>query len=273
MSEKFRFVDLFCGGGGSITGTIDALNTAGVQYEGRGYNHWELAIKTIQLNHPEIIPDFSRACTPIEAVIPDEIFDTDPQRIDAIWASPSCTHHSVAKGGKPRSNQLRSQPEYLLPYIRLTKCRRLYIENVKELRSWGPLLDQDTRIKGKLYKEGTPDPRKVGTYFNLWMKEIKESGYKIDMQIMNAADYGAATDRERLIIQAVRKSAGEKIIWPEPTHTQTPGQDLFSMNRKPWRSAAEVIDWSIPGQSIFSRKKPLCENTMRRIEAGIEKYW
>ena len=267
--SKFRFVDLFCGGGGSITGCIDALNAAGLPYEGRGYNHWELAVKTIQFSHPEVVPDFSRACTPIEAVVPDEIFDVDPQRIDVIWASPSCTHHSVAKGGKPRSNQLRSQPENIIPYIRLTKCRRLYVENVRELESWGPLLDKDTIIKGKLYKAGMPDPREAGKFFDLWIREIKASGYKVDLAYMNSADYGAATSRERLIIQAVRKSAGEKIIWPEPTHSQF--SDLFGY--KPWRSAAEIIDWSIPGESIFTRKKPLCEKTIRRIEAGIRKYW
>lgn len=268
-SKKFRFVDLFCGGGGSITGTIDALNAVGLPYEGRGFNHWELAIKTIQLNHPETVPDFARACTPVEAVIPDEIFPDEPQRIDALWASPSCTHHSVAAGGKPRSNQLRSQPENIIPYIRLTKCRRLYVENVKELQDWGPLLDNDLRWRGKIYKAGTPDPRHKGDFFNLWIREIKASGYKVDMQVMNAADYGAATSRERLIIQAVRKTLGEKIIWPEPTHSCEP--DLWSC--KPWRSAAEIIDWSIPGKSIIDRKKPLCDNTIRRIEAGIRKYW
>lgn len=269
MNNRFRFVDLFCGGGGSITGAIDALNAAGLTYEGRGFNHWELAIKTIQLNHPEIVPDFARACTPIEAIIPDEIFADDPQRIDAIWASPSCTHHSVAAGGKPRSDQLRSQPEHLLPYIRLTKCRRLYIENVTELKSWGPLLDKDTRINGKLYKAGMPDPRKAGLFFNGLLREIRNSGYRVDMAVLNAADYGAATSRERLIIQCVRKSTGEKIVWPEPTHSREPS--LFGC--KPWRSAAEIIDWTIPGESIFDRKKPLCENTLRRIEAGIRKYW
>lgn len=267
--KPFRFVDLFCGGGGSITGTIEALKTACVKYDGRGFNHWPVAIKTIQLNHPEIIPDFARACTTIEAVTPDEIFDTDSQSIDAIWASPSCTHHSVAKGGKPRSNQLREQPEYILPFIRLTKCRRLYVENVKELQKWGPILDKGIRYKGKYYPAGTPDPRRVSKFFNLWLREIKESGYKVDMQVMNAADYGAATARERLIIQAVRKSSGERIVWPEPTHSREPS--LF--NCKPWRSASEIIDWSIPGQSIFTRKTPLCENTIKRIEAGIKKYW
>ena len=267
--REFRFVDLFCGGGGSITGAINAFKAAGEKYEGRGFNHWDLAIRTIQANHPEIVPDFERACAPIQSVLPDEIFDVDPERLDVLWASPSCTHHSVAAGGKPRSNQLRSQPEYLLPYLRLTKCRRMYVENVKELMSWGPVLEEEIMWKGKKYKAGQPDPRKKGKFFDLWLTEIKESGYKVDTAILNAADYGAATSRERLIIQAVRKSAGEKIIWPEPTHSRTP--DLFAC--KPWRSAAEIIDWSIPGKSIFDREKPLCANTLRRIEAGIRKYW
>ena len=268
---SFRFVDLFCGGGGSITGAISALKNAGMPYEGRGYNHWDIAIRTIKANHPEIVPDFERACAPIESVLPDEIFRDDPTRIDVVWASPSCTHHSIAAGGKPKSNQLRSQPEYLLPYLRLTRCRRMFVENVKELRDWGPLLDSDTVYQGKRYKAGQPDPRKKGLFFNLWYREIKASGYQVDMQVLNAADYGAATSRERLIIQAVRKSTGERIVWPEPTHLEEPG--IFAGQYKPWRTAAEIIDWSIPGESIFNRKKPLCENTLKRIEAGIERYW
>ena len=268
---NFRFVDLFCGGGGSITGAVNALRAAGEKYEGRGFNHWETAIRTIQANHPEIVPDFARACAPIQSVLPDEVFDVDPERIDVLWASPSCTHHSNAAGGKPRSNQLRSQPEYLLPFLRLTKCRRMFVENVRELLDWGPLLDKDTVFQGKKYHAGSPDPRKKGTFFNLWLREIRASGYAVDMQIMNAADYGAATSRERLIVQAVRKSSGDRIVWPEPTHTKEPG--LLSASYLPWRSAAEVIDWTIPGKSIFDREKPLCKNTLRRIESGIRKYW
>ena len=270
MSD-FRFVDLFCGGGGSITGAINALHAADMRYEGRGFNHWDIAVRTIQANHPEIVPDFERACAPIESVLPDEIFASDPTRIDVVWASPSCTHHSIAAGGKPKSNQLRCQPEYLLPYLRLTRCRRMFIENVKELEKWGPLLDKDFVWKGKLYKAGTPDPRKEGLFFNLWYRELKASGYNVDMQVLNAADYGAATSRKRLIIQCVRKSSGERIVWPEPTHQQEPG--LFAVQYKPWRSAAEIIDWSIQGESIFDRKTPLKPNTIKRIAAGIRKYW
>ena len=269
--KDFRFVDLFCGGGGSITGEIAALKEAGVQYEGRGFNHWSLAIKTIEANHPEIVPNFERACADICEVAgrPQSIFDADPMRLDLLWASPSCTHHSNAAGGVPRSEQLRSQPWSVLPFLTLTRCRRMFVENVEELLSWGPILDRDIVHKGKKYRAGQADPRLSGKLFQDWINAIRHSGYAVDWQILNAADYGAATSRRRLIIQAVRKSSGEKIVWPEPTHSSDPG--LFGY--KPWRSAAEIIDWSIPGESIFDREKPLCENTLRRIEAGIKKYW
>ena len=272
MSKPFRFVDLFCGGGGSITGEIAALRKSGVSYEGRGFNHWELAIRTIKANHPEIVPDFERACADVAEVSgrPWAVFDDDPTRLDLLWASPSCTHHSNAAGGTPRSEQLRSQPEHLLPFLRLTRCRRMFVENVPELLKWGPILDADLWYKGKLYKAGQADPRKRGMLFRDWIRSVRVSGYEVDWQLLNAADYGAATSRTRLIIQAVRKSSGEKIVWPESTHTREPG--LFG-GYKPWRSASEIIDWSIPGNSIFERKTPLCPNTMRRIEAGIRKYW
>jgi DNA (cytosine-5)-methyltransferase 1 len=145
----------------------------------------------------------------------------------------------------------------------------MFVENVVELKNWGPILEKDTVYKGKRYKAGQADPRKAGLFFNDWIRDVKHSGFHVDMAVMNAADYGAATSRERLIIQAVRKSSGEKIVWPEQTHAKDP--ELFGY--KPWRSAAEIIDWSIPGESIFDRKKPLCPNTLRRIEAGIKKYW
>ena len=269
--KKFRFIDLFCGGGGSITGEIAALKKAGIAYEGRGFNHWNIAIETLRVNHPECVPDFERACADIAEISgrPQSVFNDDPTRLDLLWASPSCTHHSNAAGGTPRSEQLRSQPEHLLPFLRLTKCRRMFVENVRELLDWGPLLDRETVFRGQKYRAGNPDPRKKGAFFNLWLREIRASGYAVDFQIMNAADYGAATSRKRLIIQAVRKSSGEKIVWPEPTHAREPG--LFGY--KPWRSAAEIIDWNIPGESIFDREKPLCKNTIRRIEAGIKKYW
>ena len=146
----------------------------------------------------------------------------------------------------------------------------MFVENVPEMLDWGPLLDQDTVFKGKKYRTGTPDPTKKGMFFNQWLNEVCLSGYKVEFQILNAADYGAASIRERLIVQAVRKSSGDPIVWTEPTHTKNPG--VLSGSYLPWRHASEVIDLTIPGKSIFNRKKPLCEKTMQRIESGIRKY-
>lgn len=269
--NDFRFIDLFCGGGGSITGAINALQAADMCYDGRCFNHWDLAIRTIRANHPECVPDYDAAVADIDHVSPWKIFADDPKRLDVLWASPSCTHHSRAAGGVPKEEQLRAQPEYIIPFLRFTNCRRLYVENVDELLEWGPLLKKDIHYKGKLYKAGQPDPRKKGVLFNAWYRMLRACGYKVEYQILNAADYGAATNRKRLIVQAVDASRGEKIIWPEPTHVQDPG--LLSASYLPWRSAAEIIDWSIPGRSIFERKTPLCPNTIRRIKAGIRKYW
>ena len=268
--KTFRFFDLFCGAGGATTGMIQALNNANIKYEGRVYNHWDIAIETQRLNHPEVVDrDGLDSCNDIKNVLPDRMFLDESREIDVGWASPSCTHFSVAASGVPKSEQLREQPEMLLPFMRLTRTKKFFIENVKQLLSWGPLLDKDTCYKGKLYKVGQPDPRKKSLFFNDWYRSIKCSGYQMEWAILNAADYGANTNRERLIIQCIRKSSGLPITWPEPTHARTPG--LF--HELPWRPASEIIDWSDPGRSIYDRETPLKENTLRRIECGIRKFW
>jgi len=262
--KTFRFFDLFCGAGGATTGMINALHKADIQYDGRVFDHWNIAIETQRLNHPEVVV----SCIDIKNILPDRMFLDDPRKINVGWASPSCTHFSAAAGGVPKSEQLREQPEMLLPFMRLTRTAKFYIENVKQLLTWGPLLDKDTSYKGKKYKAGQPDPRKKCLFFNDWYRSIRASGYNMEWALLNAADYGAATNRERLIVQCVRKSSGLSISWPEPTHVQMP--DFVTNNA--WRAAAEIIDWSDPGTSIFARK-PLSENTLRRIEAGIKKFW
>ncbi len=263
--DIYRFVDLFCGGGGATTGIIDAFQQLGLLYEGFVVNHWDLAIETQALNHPEI----ARRCAAVEDVLPDKIFKQDPRKIYLGWFSPTCTHYSDALGDVPCSEQLRCQPEALLPYLRLTRMARAYVENVPRITSWGPLLDKDIHYKGKLYRAGRPDPRKKSVFFNDWLRSIRCSGYNVEYEMLNAADYGAPTSRTRFILQAVRKGSGEKIVWPEPTHSAAP--ELTG--RLPWKTAREIIDWNNTGTSIFNRKTPLRPNTLRRIEAGIRRFW
>ncbi len=258
----YHCADLFCGGGGTSTGMIEAFKKAGVDYTLIGINHWAVAIETNRMNH-----DGQYYCASIDGVDPTDVVPGGV--LDILWASPECTNHSRAKGGMPRQNQSRCQPEMLLSWIRKLIVKRMYVENVPDFLDWGPLLSKDTVIDSKLYKAGTPDPRKKTLFFRDWIESIKRSGYRVDWQIMNAADYGAATCRERLIVQAVRIGTGERIKWPEPTHAHEPG--LFK--ERQWIPARDIIDWSIKGQSIFNRKTPLKPNTLKRIENGIRKYW
>ena len=260
--SRFRCVDLFCGGGGTSTGMIEAFRKAGDECSLVGINHWQVAIDTNRRNH-----DGNWLCASVDAVDPTDVVPEGA--LDFLWASPECTNHSRAKGGKPRSNQSRCQPEMLLSWIRKLVVKRMYVENVTEFLEWGPLLAADTWIGGKLHKAGQPDPRRKGVLFRDWIESIRRSGYRVEWRILNAADYGAATSRERLIVQAVRVGTGERIAWPEPTHSRLP--DMYVHRR--WVPAKDIIDWSIKGESIFERRHPLAENTLRRIENGIRKYW
>lgn len=249
--SKILCADLFCGGGGTSTGMIDAFRRAGVNdYQLIGVNHWNIAIETNRINHP-----FEKLyCSTVQNVKPREAVPSG--RLHFLWASPECTNHSRAKGGRPKDEQSRATAWDILKWAQELYIDRIYIENVIELLEWGPI---DSK--------GRPMVSKKGETFRAFVTALESLGYHVDWQTMNAADFGAPTSRVRLIIQAVR--GRRKIVWPEPTHAKEPGM----FGEKPWRSAREIIDWSIPGKSIFTRKKPLAENTIRRIESGIRKYW
>lgn len=249
--SKILCADLFCGGGGTSTGMINAFHRAGVNdYQLIGVNHWNIAIETNKLNHP-----FEKLyCSTVQNVKPREAVPSG--RLHFLWASPECTNHSRAKGGRPKDEQSRATAWDILKWAQELYIDRIYIENVIEFLEWGPI---DSK--------GRPMASKKGETFRAFVAALESLGYHVDWQTMNAADFGAPTSRVRLIIQAVRGRG--KIVWPEPTHAKEPGM----FGEKPWRSAREIIDWSIPGKSIFARKKPLAENTIRRIESGIRKYW
>lgn len=259
--KPVQCVDLFCGAGGTGEGVLQAFQEYGVPCKMIGINHWKIAVQTNKFNHKE----GHFYCATIDAVDPCEVAGNEP--IDFLLASPECTHHSQARGGKPRSNQSRCQPELLINWVRKALVKRMFVENVPEFLSWGPLLVTDTKINNRLYLAGTPDPRKKGVFFKDWVRSLQVSGYEVDWRILNAADYGAPTTRVRLIVQAVRKGCGLYIQWPEPTHTMEGTE-----GKKKWVTAKTIIDWNIRGTSIFERKKPLAVNTLRRIYSGIAKH-
>ena len=246
--SKLLCADLFCGGGGTSTGMIAAFEQNGIDYELVGVNHWDRAIETNNLNHRgKYFKDDIHRLSP-RVLVPGG-------RLHILWASPECTNHSRAKGGRPKDEQSRATAWDVLKWPQELYIDRIYIENVKEFLEWGPCDEA-----------GHPIVKKKGEIFRQYIRALKAFGYRVDYQVMNAADFGAPTCRRRLIIQAVRGMG--KIRWPEPTHAKVPG--LFG--EKPWRAAREIIDWNIRGTSIFEREKPLAANTLRRIYSGIAKH-
>lgn len=253
MSRPIVHLDLYCGAGGWTTGFVKAMRELGIPFREIAANHWCRAIETMIANHPNVIA----MQADIEAITPDDI---DADVIDHLHASPSCTHHSRAKGGKPRSNQLRSQPNEIWKFVDNKHVRRITIENVPEFTKWGPLTT-----------DGRPIKRKEGACFQAWLQQFTARGYTYEYRILNCADYGDATSRRRFFLQAVKRGCG-KIRWPEPTHSENPQPDMFGRDLKKWRGVRECLDLSDLGTSIFNRDHPLSRNTLRRVAVGMSKY-
>lgn len=236
-------VDLFAGGGGASHGIRQATGHSPVL----AVNHDEAAIAMHAANHPET----EHACESIERVDPSRTHRLIGGRtVDLVWGSPDCVHHSRAKGGKPRDRGRRALAWHVGVWVRTLRPRVLLLENVPEFKDWGPLDENNQPIE-----------ERKGEDFNQFIASLRMLGYRVEYRNLVAADYGAPTSRERLFLIA-RRDADP--VWPEPTHGS--GRLL------PWRTAAECIDWSIPVRSIFERKKPLAEATLRRIAAGVVKY-
>jgi DNA (cytosine-5)-methyltransferase 1 len=264
-------VDLFAGGGGASTGLEMGL--------GRpvhiAVNHNPAAISMHEANHPGAL----HLQTDVWAVDPVQVLAG--RRVGWFHASPDCTHHSQAAGGQPRKKEIRDLSWVVTKWAGIARPRIISLENVKQIRQWGPLVAKRCKVTGRVMKlDGTvaepgervprheqfliPDPRHKGRTWCTFLACLHALGYTVEHRILRACDYGAPTSRERLFLVARRD--GEPIVWPEPTHAEKPRK-----GQKKWRTAAECIDWSIPGQSIFGRKKPLAEATMRRIGKGIQR--
>src|SRR5579863_1927007 len=252
--RKILVADLLCGAGGSSTGAARALEELGLDMDLVCVNHWQVAIDTHSKNHPEA----RHYCQDIATVRPAQLVPEG--YLDLLMASPTCTHHSVARGGRPTSDQQRSDPWHIITWLTELRVKRIIIENVWEFTSWGPINA----------RTGKPIKSRRGEYFAAWISALKALGFEVEWKKLNAADYGDATTRQRFIL--IGRSDRKKIRWPIPTHAKPrDGVDLFA-TLKPWRPARDIIDWSIKGRSIFDRKKPLAPATLARIYAGVTKF-
>lgn len=262
-------VDLFAGGGGASTALEQAL--------GRPVD--------IAINHNPWAVSMHAANHPLTTHLCQDVWEADPRiecagkAVGWLHASPDCTHFSQAKGGQPRSRATRSLSWVVLRWAGTVRPRIISLENVKEILKWGPLVAKRDKATGRVFKlDGTlaeprervaidqqfliPDKRHAGRTWKHFVRALHRIGYVVEWRRLKACDYGAGTSRERLFLCARRD--GEPVQWPAPSHG--PGAP------QPHVPAAACIDWTIPCPSIFTRKKPLADATLRRIARGVKRY-
>lgn len=247
-----RVADLFCGAGGASTGFLQAATKRNVSVDLVAVNHWPTAVETHTRNHTSA----RHFCQSIETLDPEVAVPGG--KLDLLIAAPECVHFSTARGGRPMCDQSRASAWHLVRWLEVLRVDHLLIENVPEFLTWGPL-----------GATGRPIQSKRGQTFHAFVGVLESLNYRVEWRILNAADYGAVTTRRRLFLQARR---GRKaIIWPKQTHSRKGGADLFGGLKK-WRAAREVIDWTLPSESIFTRKRPLKPATVRRIIEGLKRF-
>ncbi|EAO5314247.1 DNA cytosine methyltransferase [Salmonella enterica subsp. enterica serovar Florida] len=274
-------VDNFAGGGGASTGIEMAIGRS----VDIAINHDPNAVAMHTTNHPDTL----HYCESVFTVNPKIV--TAGRPVALAWYSPDCRHFSKAKGAKPVEKSIRGLAWIALRWGLEVKPRVMMLENVGEFRTWGPLLAGEMR----------PDPERTGETFEAFVgmlttgipadhpalveccefleidihseqanRLVNGLGYTVEYRELRACDYGAPTIRKRFFM--VARCDGQPVVWPEPTHGDPKSESVKSGRLKPWRTAAECIDWSIPAPSIFGRKKPLAENTLKRIARGIQRF-
>ena len=287
MSHNLTVTDLFAGAGGSSTG---ASSIPGVAIRVAS-NHWQKAVDVHNANHPGA----DHVCADISQIDPRLFPSTD-----LLWASPECTNHSVAKGKKRESAQPDLFGETLPSEAaersratmwdvpRFTEAHRyqaIIVENVVDARHWPP--------------------------FKAWLMAMDSYGYEhkvVYLNSMHAQSGGlpAPQSRDRMYVVFWRKGnrapelhlmqrpkaycpTCDEVVdamqaWknPDKQHGRYRQQYVYrcpkiscrnSIVEPAWLPAAAAIDWSITGQRIGDRAKPLAVKTMARIAAGIERYW
>lgn len=277
---KELFVDNFAGGGGASTG-IEAAIGRSVDI---AINHDPDAIAMHKANHPAS----KHYCEDVWQVDPVEACAGNP--VALAWFSPDCKHFSRAKGGKPVDKNIRGLAWVAIKWAYTVRPRVLVLENVPEIQTWGPLGKDGKPIKeraGETFMgfilaltDGIPawhpayqemcDALSIEPTLEMAQKLQKGLGYKVQHRTLKSCDYGAPTTRTRFYL--IARCDGRPIVWAEPTHAPKDSEAVKQGLKLPYRTAAECIDWSVPAQSIFERKKPLAKNTMRRIARGIQKF-
>lgn len=281
MKDSEIIVDNFAGGGGASTGIELAIGRS----VDIAINHDPNAVAMHATNHPDTL----HYCESVYSVRPKVA--TAGRRVGLAWFSPDCRHFSKAKGAKPVEKAIRWLAWIVIRWALDVGPRVMMLENVEEFKTWGPLLAAEMR----------PDPARAGETFEAFIgmlttgisadhpalaecceflnisldsedaaRLVNGLGYTAEYRELRACDYGAPTIRKRFFM--VMRCDGKPIVWPEATHGDPKSPAVLAGKLAPWRTAAECIDWTIPAPSIFVRKKPLAENTLRRIARGIQRF-
>ena len=253
-------VDNFAGGGGASTG----IELAAGRPVNIAINHDAAAILLHKTNHP------------YTEHIQASVWDVDPEEVCAgrpvglAWFSPDCKHFSKAKGAALVDRNIRGLAWIVLRWAGTVRPRVIILENVEEFKTWGPV------------RKGKPVKSKSGQTFRKWLSQLKALGYEVEYRELVAADYGAPTTRNRFVL--IARCDGQPIRWPERTHAPKDSEEVKAGKLLTWRSAAEIIDWSLPAYSVFDTKaeikekygvnavRPLADNTMRRVIRGVDKF-
>ena len=295
-------VDNFAGGGGASTGIEMAIGRS----VDIAINHDPNAVAMHTTNHPDTL----HYCESVFDVNPQ--LATAGRPVGLAWFSPDCRHFSKAKGSKPVEKEIRGLAWIVIRWALAVRPRVMMLENVEEFKTWGPLLREmpfishadrflDEFIGPPQAVEQRPDPARSGETFEAFIgmlttgisadhpalaecceflnlsldseeaaRLVKGLGYAVEYRELRACDYGAPTIRKRFFM--VMRCDGKPIVWPEPTHGDPKSPAVQAGKLAPWRTAAECIDWSIAAPSIFGRKKPLADNTLKRIARGIQRF-
>lgn len=246
-------IDNFAGGGG----TSEGLEQAFGRPVDIAINHDPEALALHAINHPRTL----HLCESVWSVDPIKV--TRNQPVGLVWLSPDCKHFSKAKGGTPVAKEIRGLAWVAMRWAARCKPRVIMLENVEEFRTWGPLLvDADGSTR--------PDPSRKGKTFDSFVRQLQAQGYVVDWRELRACDNGAPTIRKRFFLVARRD--GLPIRWPAQTHGDPVSAAVLAGKLRPWRTAAECIDFGDPSVSIFDRKKALALNTERRVAKGLWRH-
>lgn len=204
-----KAIDLFAGAGGFTIGAEQA--GCSVVWAA---NHWPAAVAIHSDNHPVT----SHSCQDLQ-----QADWTAVPAFDLLLASPACQGHSYARGtDRPHHDALRSTAWAVVSAAECHKPAALIVENVPEFAKW--------------------------SLYTVWCSALHQLGYALEMQIIDAADHGAAQNRKRLFIIGTRTQYPIQLDLPQRPHV--PARDVIDFDAghwsrvdKPGRSAGQIKRW------------------------------